>query len=209
MAMAAFFHQAILKSRPHLPLGAALAASAFAHISLVHYTHLPVNTKSGQPLSPLSVQLVTPQHRPSTAEKVLTPPRLTVKNVAPMQEQTVAHPVADQTPTSETLSTQHYLSPKEVEIQALPIVNVDLSMLTNHKNTLELQQSLPIQLRLYIDEFGRITQIKRIAMVLPQDDEMAKQLEALLKEVQFTPAKRAFNSVKSYQDVAFDFKANH
>lgn len=205
--MATFFDQMILKSRPHLPLGAALAASAFVHIGLVHYTHPTVNTKSGEPLSSLTVQLVTPQHRLSTAEKALTPPKLAVKNVAHEPEQTATHPLASQTSTPET--QPRYLSPKEVEIQALPIVNVDLSMLTIRKNTVELQQSLPIQLRLYIDEFGKITNIERIAMVLPQDDEMAQQLEALLKEVQFTPAKLAFNSVKSYQDVAFDFKANN
>jgi hypothetical protein len=141
-------------------------------------------------------------------ERTITNQKVARKNFSEAQTANILQHASMPTSAKSSNTYTHYLSPQEVEIQALPIVNVDLSMLTIHKNATELQQSLPVQLRLYIDEFGKVAKIDRIAMVLPQDDEMAKQLETLLKEVQFTPAKREFANVKSYQDVAFDFKAS-
>lgn len=195
--------QLILFSRPHVKLGSAVLASA-----LVHYGLIQVNYSSTQNISPqkqlsqFSVHLVASKPKLSATENNIAPQKISTQD----NSNTLSESMHSKTLASLEANSPRYFSPKEVEIQALPVVNVDLSMLTIQKNVTELQQSLPIQLRLYIDEFGQVAKIERIAIVLPQDAEMATQLEGLLKEMQFTPAKRAFTDVKSYQDVAFDFK---
>jgi hypothetical protein len=102
-----------------------------------------------------------------------------------------------------------YVSAQEVDMQALPITNIDMSMLPEALHEHPLQQSLPIQLRLYIDEFGRVTHITPISIVLAQDKMLEEALEDLLFEIRFTPAKKNRLDTKSYQDVAFDFKPNY
>lgn len=191
-------------SRPHFNIGSAVLVSVLAHYGLIHYSNPVAQHSSPQRSGNFSVHLVVNQTKVKVAENITAPQKIAAPNIS----NDFSERVLSKTPTILEANSPRYFSPKEVEIQALPVVNVDLSMLTTHKNAAELQQSLPIQLRLYIDEFGQVAKIERIAIVLPQDAEMATQLEAQLKEVKFTPAKREFTDVKSYQDVAFDFKAN-
>lgn len=193
----------MLISRSHFNLGSAVLASALVHYGLFHISNSSTQNPSPQKrLSDFSVYLVADQTKVKVTENITAPQKIAAPNIS----NDFSERMLNKTPASLEAHSPRYFSPKEVEIQALPVVNVDLSMLTVHINATELQQSLPIQLRLYIDEFGQVAKIERIAIVLPQDDELATQLEALLKEVQFTPAKREFIDVKSYQDVAFDFK---
>lgn len=195
--------QLILFSRPHVKLGSAVLASALVHYGLIHVNYSSTQNISPQKqLSQFSVRLVASKPNLSATENNIAPQKISTQD----NSNRLSESMLSKTLASLEVNSPRYFSPKEVEIQALPVVNVNLSMLTIQKNVTELQQSLPIQLRLYIDEFGQVAKIERIAIVLPQDAEMATQLETLLKEVQFTPAKRAFTDVKSYQDVAFDFK---
>jgi hypothetical protein len=215
-----FLTQLVQKSRPHLGLGAAFLASVVVHCGLVQLNLSPTPQRVQKNLGHDFSIYIEKNHASATAhpkqpikiDQKITSAIVENKNssaevIAPI-ETSVAHSKNRTETEFPQESNVHYFAPNEVEMQALPVTNVDLSVLHIQKNPAELQQSLPIQLRLYIDEFGKVAQIERIAMVLPQDEEMANQLEALLKNIEFTPAKRAFADVKSYQEVAFDFKSN-
>jgi hypothetical protein len=92
-----------------------------------------------------------------------------------------------------------YFGPNDVERKALPLSNIDRSMLAQH-----LYSGLPIKLRLYINATGHIVKIERIA-VLEQDAIFVDTLEKLLFDLTFLPAKRDGLDVNSYLDIAFSF----
>lgn len=200
-----------LFGRHHLHLVPALIFSASLHYGLVHFWPQQPTQKNVESIQqPLKIVLV----RQSNTLNQLDAQTATDQNKTSHRKKkrgneapTYARKNLENTPVKVDHYTE-YFSPKDVEIQALPIVNIDLSMLPQQVDVTDLQQQLPIQLRLYIDEFGQVVRVERIAMVLAQDDALASALEDLLKDVKFTPAKRASAEVKSYQDVAFDFKAN-
>lgn len=94
---------------------------------------------------------------------------------------------------------EDYFGPNDVERNALPLSNIDRSMLAQH-----LYSGLPIKLRLYINATGHIVKIERIAL-LEQDALFADALEKLLFDLAFLPAKRDGLDVNSYLDIAFSF----
>ena len=203
--------KAALSIRHHLHLVPALALSAGVHYGLVYYWPQPAqkNVVQGELQSPLEIVLV---RQPNSFQHLdaKTAIKTQVVNHSENIQENVSTASAKTTTerNAKTDTDAAYLSPKDVEMPALPIVNIDLSMLSGDFDSAHLQQSLPIQLRLYIDEFGQVVRVERIGMVLAQDETMANALEESLKNVKFTPAKRAALEVKSYQEVAFDFKKN-
>lgn len=97
------------------------------------------------------------------------------------------------------LDVSKYYESTKVDRKALPQVNIDESMLTSKDYS-----GLPIKLRLYISAFGRVVKIERIS-VLEQDTNYVSQLEDLLYDITFLPARRESLDVDSYQDLLFSF----
>lgn len=93
------------------------------------------------------------------------------------------------------VSITRYFSINEVDIKALPVSNIDISMLSDIKRT-----GLPIKLRIYINVFGRIDKIERLSNTL-QDEEFLNRMEFLLKETAFLPAKKNGVNVDFVQDI--------
>jgi len=113
-------------------------------------------------------------------------------------------PLINETNKNDPLKTHQdikdaYYSIKEVDIEALPINNIDASALPAS------MQNVQIKLRLFIDEFGHIARIEPIKSQLYQDEMLENALSEQLIKVNFTPARRKGVDVKSYQDVAYDF----
>lgn len=94
---------------------------------------------------------------------------------------------------------KNYFPITEVDRKALPQTNIDQSMLAN-----EVSSGLPITLRLYINAYGRVVKVEKIA-ILDQDAPFAEKLANLLYEVRFLPAKRESLDVDSYQDLQLSF----
>jgi len=92
-----------------------------------------------------------------------------------------------------------FYSTKEVEMKALPISNLDISMFNG-----QFISGLPIKMRLYINASGSVVKIERLE-ILEQDAPLANRLEALLYTLTFLPARKDSLAVNSYQDVAFSF----
>jgi len=95
-----------------------------------------------------------------------------------------------------------YWSTSDTERKALPISNIDLSMING-----QFVSGLPISLRIFISEFGRVTKIEKMN-VLPQDEDFARRIEDLLYELTFIPAKKDGVDVASYQEVEFSFNSS-
>lgn len=92
-----------------------------------------------------------------------------------------------------------YYATSEVDIKALPVSNIDTSMLE-----LDYNVNMPIKLRLFINANGRIDYVERLS-VLVQDESFADKIEDLLKEAAFLPARKENKNVDSFQDVEFSF----
>lgn len=205
--------QIALLIRHNFNLVPALLLSAGTHYGLVNYWPQPTQNKliPSEAASPLKVVLLrqsnTINHL-SSKEANSAEGKFESKNIKKNLNKAPSSAQSMQKNITQTDTYTEYLSPNDVEIQALPIVNIDLSMLSGNVDPAHLQQSLPIQLRLYIDEFGKVVRVERIGMVLAQDEGIANALEDSLQKLTFTPAKRASLEVKSYQEVAFDFKEN-
>lgn len=99
--------------------------------------------------------------------------------------------------TEEYVNETQYFLINEVDIKALPISNIDISMIANIQRT-----GLPVKLRIYINLFGKVDTIERLSN-LEQDEEFLARLEYLLKKTTFLPAKKDGTSVNSVQDVEF------
>lgn len=99
-----------------------------------------------------------------------------------------------------TKQTKYYAT-NEVDIKALPVSNIDTSMLE-----LDFNANMPIRLRLFINASGRIDYVERLS-VLVQDESFADKIEDLLKEAVFLPARKENENVDSFQDVEFSFAA--
>jgi len=113
-------------------------------------------------------------------------------------------PLINETNKNDPLKTHKdikdaYYSIREVDIEALPINNIDASMLPTSI------QNVQIKLRLFIDEFGHIARIEPIKSQLYQDESLEMALSEQLTQLNFTPARRKGVDVKSFQDVAYDF----
>lgn len=93
------------------------------------------------------------------------------------------------------ISRVRYYSINEVDIKALPISNIDISMVSDIKRT-----GLPIKLRIYVNVFGKIDKIERLSNT-PQDEEFLTRIEFLLKETAFLPAKKNGVNVDFVQDI--------
>ncbi len=98
--------------------------------------------------------------------------------------------------------SDHYFSTTEVDLTALPINNIDASMLP------ENMQNSEIKLRIFIDEFGKVVNIESIKSQLYQNETIESALTKQLYKVRFTPAKRYGSDVKSFQEVAYSFNLN-
>ena len=92
-----------------------------------------------------------------------------------------------------------YFASKDVERKALPVANIDSSMLAG-----EQISGLPISLRLFINAYGKVTKVEQIS-VMEQDQALAARLEELLFQQVFLPAKKDGIDVDSYQDIQFSF----
>jgi hypothetical protein len=105
----------------------------------------------------------------------------------------------EQGETEAAIDTSKYYAATEVNRKALPQMNIDESMLS-----IKNYSGLPIKLRLYVNAYGRLVKIDRIG-VLEQDIAYVAQLESLLYDVAFLPAKREGFDVDSYQDLQLSF----
>lgn len=92
-----------------------------------------------------------------------------------------------------------YLSDHDVEMKALPTKNIDETKLEG-----VFISGLPIKMRLYINNEGRVVKIDKLD-VLAQDRALQAALEKILREMTFFPAKKNGVSVNSYQEIAFNF----
>ena len=104
-------------------------------------------------------------------------------------------------PVEHVAVQKKYYATNEVDIKALPVTNIDISMLD-----LDYLPMMPIKLRLFINENGRVESIERLA-VLEQETIFADKIEGLLKQAAFTPARKDNLNVDSFQDVEFSFGA--
>lgn len=108
-------------------------------------------------------------------------------------EQAALNTVADN--IEPDVSAIRYYSVNEVDIKALPISNIDISMVSDIERT-----GLPIKLRIFVNVFGRIETIERLSNA-QQDEEFLTRLEFLLKETAFLPAKKNGVNVDFVQDI--------
>ena len=108
-------------------------------------------------------------------------------------EQTAPNSV--ESSTEPDLSRIKYYSINEVDIKALPVSNIDISMVSDIERS-----GLPIKLRIYINVFGKIDNIERLSNA-PQDEEFLNRIEFLLKETAFLPAKKNGVNVDFVQDI--------
>ena len=108
-------------------------------------------------------------------------------------EQTAPNSV--ESSTEPDLSRIKYYSINEVDIKALPVSNIDISMVSDIERS-----GLPIKLRIYINVFGKIDNIERLSNAL-QDEEFLNRIEFLLKETAFLPAKKDGVNVDFVQDI--------
>lgn len=189
----------------HVNIVLAVCFSILIHILCLAYDPQPSRATKSTESQPFTVQLthvLEKGHSPAHAQHSPT------KKIASTSSMTQTK--APQTQNIAPLNHySDYVSMHDVDIRALPITNIDVSMLPEALHENPLQQSLPIQLRLYIDEFGRVTHIAPISIVLAQDKMLEEALEDLLFEIRFTPAKKNRLDTKSYQDIAFDFKPSY
>ena len=102
---------------------------------------------------------------------------------------------ADETSIEPDLSRVKYYSINEVDIKALPVSNIDISMVSDIERS-----GLPIKLRIYINVFGKIDKIERLSNAL-QDEEFLNRIEFLLKETAFLPAKKNGVNVDFVQEI--------
>jgi hypothetical protein len=93
-----------------------------------------------------------------------------------------------------------YLSEHDVEMKALPTNNIDETKLEG-----VFISGLPIKMRLYINNEGRVVKVDKLN-VLAQDRPLQAALEKILREMPFFPAKKNGVSVNSYQEIAFEFR---
>lgn len=93
----------------------------------------------------------------------------------------------------------NYFSTQDVEMKALPISNLDISMFNG-----EFISGMPVSLRLYINASGKVVKIVRIDH-FEQNAKFVGHLEELLFQLTFLPAKKAGVEVNSYQDIQFGF----
>ncbi|MPS47615.1 MAG: hypothetical protein E2592_01285 [Methylobacillus sp.] len=94
--------------------------------------------------------------------------------------------------------TTVFYSSEEVDRKAVPISNLDISMMNGWYS------GLPIRLRLYIDSDGRVREVVQFSD-RPEEKEFIAQLTQLLSHMRFIPAKINGHDVNSYQDVEFSF----
>ena len=102
---------------------------------------------------------------------------------------------ANETSIEPDLSRVKYYSINEVDIKALPVSNIDISMVSDIERS-----GLPIKLRIYINVFGKIDKIERLSNAL-QDEEFLNRIEFLLKETAFLPAKKNGVNVDFVQEI--------
>lgn len=108
-------------------------------------------------------------------------------------------PILEDLILNEVADHQKYYATNEVDIKALPINNIDASLVEQFAYT-----SMPLKLRLFINVNGRIDRVENLS-VLEQDEEFFKKIEQLLKETTFLPARKESVNVDSFQDVEFSF----
>jgi len=92
-----------------------------------------------------------------------------------------------------------YYSTTEVEMKALPVSNLDISMFNGR-----FVSGIPVKMRLYINASGNVVKIEHLGK-LEQNQQMAEHLEELLYTLTFLPARKDGLPVDSYQDVELSF----
>lgn len=93
----------------------------------------------------------------------------------------------------------NYYATADVDRKALPQINIDESQIQS-----DTYSGFPIKLRLYISASGKLAKIEPIS-VLDQDREYVAQLQKLLFQLVFLPAKKDGLDVDSYQDLQLSF----
>ena len=96
-------------------------------------------------------------------------------------------------------ASQVFYSINEIDRKALPQTSIDQVAL----NAVPYS-GLPIHLRLFINASGRLIKIERVG-VLEQDNLFVSELEKLLYQIPFLPARRNGKDVNAYQDAQFSF----
>lgn len=197
----------------------ALICSVFLHLAWLFFWPLQLNNDAKGNAAfnharPLELNMTRPQPRyvkPSSIAAKNTSSIKTVRqsqpHLRPLTEKVVRQvaPVGLKQVTPVELKNESgelYLSSKDVDIQALPMNNIDASMLP------AAMQNTQVKLRLYIDELGKVVRIEPIKSQLYQDQALEAALSDRLTHISFTPAKRNGLDVKSYQEVAYDFNVS-
>jgi hypothetical protein len=201
-------------TRAYLPSLIALGFSALLHIAVIWglsvqnkpipaklnlrpqqglLVHLLVAPANGQVLAHLS------QEAQSFYSEAMQPRLEALANLPTM----VASNTLDRTdqPQTSDVPLNQYYSSTATDRKALPIGNIDIAQLQG-----EIVDNFPLQLRIYIDDKGKVKSIERLA-VLEQDQALANKLERLLYDLTFIPAKKNGLEVNSYQDIEFSFQA--
>ncbi len=105
-------------------------------------------------------------------------------------------------PASLPFVRKEYFASNQVDIEALPINNIDAAMLDNIA-----YQGLQVKLRIFINASGNVDYVEPIKTALTQNAVLSRRISGLLYRVQFTPARRKAVDVKSFQEIAYDFNS--
>lgn len=100
--------------------------------------------------------------------------------------------------TNET-APKIYYSTNEVDIKALPINNLDASLMDHSNNS-----GLPVRLRIFIGFDGKVDSVVRLSAI-EQDEIFANEIQVLIEKTTFLPARKEGANVDSFQDVEFSF----
>jgi seryl-tRNA synthetase len=149
----------------------------------------------------LQDELADPKSKKTQTKKILGEKKQKVRIVE--QEKLIKN-LVEKTELAETIvpevnqdHSKNYLAVKDVDTKALPIGNIDISMVSD-----VYRPGVVVSLRLFINMYGRLDKIERITF--NKDDlQFVERLEALLKEATFIPAKKNGLNVDSFQEIEF------
>ena len=99
----------------------------------------------------------------------------------------------------ESVSGTVFYGPKEIDKRALPLTEPDVKLLNGIPNN----TGLPIRVRLYIDQYGVVSNVQPLQNH-PDDASIVEKIIIMLEKTAFIPAMRSGKGVASYQDLEFN-----
>lgn len=97
------------------------------------------------------------------------------------------------------MAPKKYFSTNEVDIKALPISNLDASLVDQSNNS-----GLPVRLRIFIGFDGKVDSVLKLS-ANEQDEIFASEIQVLIEKITFLPARKDSVNVDSFQEVEFSF----